>query len=138
VREAHAWPQVKEARMDALDKAFADCVRLTRIKLFVDAHYDEPFSLQAAARLAGLEKTYFCKYFRRKTGVGYRAWLSRVRVEHALALLRERKHPITRIAFDVGFADLRTFERAFHRHTGQCAQALRKQLTSAALRRNTG
>ena len=32
-------------------------------------------------------------------------------------------------------ADLRTFERAFHRHTGQCAQALRKQLSGAALRR---
>jgi AraC-like DNA-binding protein len=117
------------------ENAFAGCVRLARIKQFVDAHYDEPLSLAAAARLAGLEKTYFCTYFRRKTGVGYRAWLSRVRVERALALLRERKHPITRIALDVGFGDLRTFERAFHRHTGQCAQALRKELSVAALRK---
>jgi len=117
------------------ERAFVDCERLARIKQFVDAHYDEPLSLQAAARLAGLEKTYFCKYFRRRTGVGYRDWLSRVRIERALALLRERKHPITRIALDVGFADLRTFERAFHRHTGRCAQALRKELSAAALRR---
>ena len=116
------------------DKAFVD-VRLGRIKRFVEAHYDEPLSLAAAARLAGLEKTYFCRYFRRKTGIGYRAWLSWIRVERALALLRERKHPITRIALDVGFGDLRTFERAFQRHTGQCAQALRKQLSAAAPRK---
>ena len=112
--------------------AFVYSTRLARIKHFVDKHYAEPLSLQAAARAAGLEKTYFCKYFRQKTGLGYRDWLSRIRVERALERLREGKHSITRIALDVGFADLRTFERAFQRHTGQCAQALRKQPFASA------
>ena len=47
--------------------------------------------------------------------------------------IRTKLNPvITDIALEVGFADLRTFERAFHRHTGDCAQAFRKQLRLAA------
>ena len=110
--------------------------RLARIKQFVERHYDKPLPLQAAARVAGLEKTYFCKYFRQKTGIGYHRWLSRVRVERALELLRDTALPVTRIALDVGFAGLRTFERAFHRHTGQCAQAARQRLRDGTLRRS--
>jgi AraC-like DNA-binding protein len=116
--------------------AFVYSTRLARIKHFVDKHYAEPLSLQAAARAAGLEKTYFCKYFRRKTGVGYRDWLSRIRVERALRLLRERELTIMAIALEVGFADLRTFERAFQRCTGHCARTIKNQFW-APQRRNT-
>jgi AraC-like DNA-binding protein len=97
----------------------------------VEEHYAERLTLQAAARAAGLEKTYFCKYFRRMTGMGYRDWLSRARIERAIELLREGDLTITTVALEVGFADLRTFERAFRRLTGSCARSFRSQFRSA-------
>lgn len=101
-------------------RAFTDVARLARLRRFVDEHYADPLPLEAAARIAGLEKTYFSTFFRRKTGVGYHSWLRWVRVQRALALMERHELGITAIAFEVGFGDLRTFERAFRMCTGHC------------------
>ena len=102
--------------------------RLEKVKRFVDDHLGGPVSLGVAADVAGLEKTYFSKFFRRKTGICFRDWLSAVRVRRALELMTARALSITEIAFAVGFRDLRTFERAVERCTGLCPSAVRNRL----------
>lgn len=102
--------------------------RLNRVKEFVDAHFADPVSLDTIAGVAGLEKTYFSKYFREKTGVCFRDWLSAVRVQRAMDIMTARDVSITKIAFAVGFQDLRTFERAVEKCTGLTPNAVKKQL----------
>lgn len=101
-------------------QVFIDVVRLARLKRFVDEHYADPLPLEVAARVAGLEKTYFSTFFRRQTGVGYHSWLRWIRIQRALELMQQHQLRVTQIAFEVGFGDLRTFERAFRKCTGSC------------------
>lgn len=102
--------------------------RLSKVKRFVDDHFSEPVSLTVAAQVAGLEKTYFSKFFRQKTGIRFRDWLSSERVTHAMEIMKTRNLPITELAFTVGFQDLRTFERAVEKHTGLNPRTLKKRL----------
>jgi AraC-like DNA-binding protein len=108
--------------------AFTYDSRLAKVEQFVLLHYRDPLPLETAARVAGLEKTYFSKYFHEKTGMCYLAWLSWIRVQSAMALMRAAQLPITEVAFSVGFQDVRTFERAFARHVGMSANAFRRYL----------
>ncbi len=90
-------------------------------------HYAEPLSLEIVAGVAGLEKTYFSRFFHEKTGVCYREWLSWFRVARATDLINSRHLTVTEIAFAVGFQDLRTFERSFEKWTGECPRDAKKR-----------
>jgi len=110
------------------DRIFSYNPRLSKVKRFVDANLTERVSLDLAARVAGLEKTYFSKYFREKTGSCFRDWLSAMRVKRAMEFMTVRDLSITEIAFTVGFQDLRTFERAVERCTGLSPRAVKNRL----------
>lgn len=92
--------------------------RLGRVEKYVRDNLSRPIALEDAADAAGLEPKYFSAYFRKKTGICFRYWLSAVRVNHAKALMRKQDRPITDVAYCTGFRDLRTFERAFKTHAG--------------------
>ncbi len=92
--------------------------RLRRVRDHLRANSSEPMPMPSAAGLAGMEPTYFSDFFRRKVGVPFRSWLEHVRIGHAIHLIHSRNHSITHIAHEVGFANLRSFERAFKRRTG--------------------
>lgn len=110
--------------------AFAYYDRLRRVKCYVEGHYgDEDLSLTKLASIAGLERRYFSTFFHNKTGVRLMDWVTYVRVSEAIALMRTRNHSISRIAFSVGFKDLRTFERAFKRCTDHTPRELKKSLS---------
>lgn len=108
--------------------AFHYYTRLRKVKRYVDANYSEPLDLQSVADIAGLEKTYFSRFFHQKTGVCFHEWLTWVRVGHAINLLAYHDRPITEVALDVGFQDLRTFERAVARCTGNTPRDVRRSL----------
>jgi AraC-like DNA-binding protein len=105
---------------------------LRRVHNYVGGHYSEPISLGRAARIAGMEKTYFSAFFRQKAGIPFTTWLRQFRIEQANRLMRERDLPVSELAFAVGFRDLRTFERAFKKCTGHTARDFKK------MRRPTG
>ncbi len=102
--------------------------RLSKVKKFIDARSTEPVSLALVAGVTGLEKTYFSKYFRKKTGICFRDWLRAVRVKRAMDIMSACDLPITEIAFTVGFQDLRTFERAVEKCTGLSPKAVKNRL----------
>src|SRR5687767_11921299 len=95
------------------EAAFSYYKRLRRVKAYVHAHPTESLSLAKLAAVAGLEETYFSKFFRVKTGVRLHEWVNSVRVERAKELMRQGNLSITRVAHEAGFSTLRTFERAF-------------------------
>jgi len=91
--------------------------RLKRLREHVEQSYSEPISLEKAASVAALERSYFSTYFRAKVGITFTDWLRQVRVKKAMELMKLRDFAITEVAYEVGFKDLRTFERAFKKHT---------------------
>jgi len=115
------------------ESVFIRVARLARVKHYVGEHLADPLPLEVVAVVAGLEKTYFSTYFRSKTGIGYQRWLCWVRVQRALELMQSRELCITAIAFEAGFGDLRTFERACRVCTGQCPRDVRKHSAAWAV-----
>ena len=107
-------------------EAFSYYPRLQRLERYVESHYAEPLPLRTAAQVAGLEQTYFSRFFREKTGVCYRDWLRWVRVNRAIELLSRRDMSLTEAAFSVGFEHLGTFERACKKCTGLTPRAMRR------------
>jgi transcriptional regulator GlxA family with amidase domain len=80
---------------------------------------DEEVSPEFAAKNAHLSKTHFLRLFRQGTGMTFRAFVQRLRVHVAAAILLDEPFArITDIAFRAGPWDLRTFERAFKRVMG--------------------
>jgi AraC-like DNA-binding protein len=68
-------------------------------------------------KVGALESSYFYTYFRAKVGITFTEWLRQVRVKKAMELIKASDFSITEVAYEVGFGDLRTFERAFKKHT---------------------
>lgn len=106
--------------------------RLAHVLNYVDAHLSKPISLDQAATAAGLEKKYFSAFFRAKVGTTFTEWIRVLRVERAAALMGAGDEMIARVAYRAGFADLRTFERAFKRYVGVTPQAYRNSVRPEA------
>ena len=108
--------------------AFQYYSRLRRVKTHVDQYYSEEISLEKAAQIAATEKTYFSTFFRKKVGITFTDWLRQLRVAKAIEIMKTRNQSICDIAFEVGFGDLRTFERAFKRYTNLTAREFKKSI----------
>ncbi|SRR6266516_5323227 len=93
--------------------AFDYYPRLGKVKEFVVSRLSEPISLQAVAKVASYETTYFCALFHRRVGLPFSEWLKIVRMTKATELMQSRDYSIWEVAHAVGYSSLRTFERAF-------------------------
>ncbi len=98
-------------------RAFDYHPRLKRLHQYVEQNYSVPISLKEAAGIAALDSYYFSSYFRAKVGITFTEWLRQVRIRKAMKLMKASDFSITEVAYEVGFGDLRTFERAFKKHT---------------------
>lgn len=92
--------------------------QLRRVTEYMTAHLAEPVGLQELAALAQLSRSYFCRAFRRSTGLPPHQWLQRERVNRAKEQLLAASPPISEIALATGFADQAHFTRVFGRHVG--------------------
>lgn len=80
---------------------------------YVREHYHEHISLDDAARLTGYAKTYFCKHFKRVTGVSFHQYLNQYRISVACLLLEDSTMSVSAIAEMVGFSSAKLFCRIF-------------------------
>jgi AraC-like DNA-binding protein len=101
---------------------------ITRAREYIHEHQGEKLSLQQVARAASTSTFYFCKLFKKVTGINFTDYLSRVRVERAKNLLLNPNLRVSEIAFDVGFQSLTHFNRVFKKILGQSPTEYRAQL----------
>ncbi|MBI2386688.1 MAG: helix-turn-helix domain-containing protein [Elusimicrobia bacterium] len=91
--------------------------------------------LQQVASRAGLSKFHFVRAFREKTGITPIQYLNRLRVDVAKQKLQSGAQAVTEIAFDVGFADISAFNKAFKRHAGMPPSQYRNIFRAASRRK---
>lgn len=80
---------------------------------FVNENYTLNPSLSRAAETACLSYHHFSKVFKKKLGIGFRAYINKKRIDRAKELLVCGDMTVTYIAHSVGFEDLTNFERVF-------------------------
>ena len=74
---------------------------------------------------------YFCKLFRKVTGMTFTEYVSRTRVEKAKNLLLNPNLRVSEITFVVGFQSLTHFNRVFRKLAGQSPTQYRAVLPNA-------
>jgi len=90
-----------------------------------DLRCPAPLALADLAARAGLSPFHFLRIFRAATGTTPHQYLVGARLRRAARLLLDTAHPVTRIAYDVGFEDLSNFTRTFRREIGCTPRAYR-------------
>jgi len=103
---------------------------ITRAKAFILEHQAEDLSLGDVARAVNTSSFYFCKMFKKITGINFTNYLSRVRTEKAKNLLLNPNLRISEIAFEVGFQSLTHFNRVFRKIVGQSPTEYRSRLAT--------
>lgn len=101
---------------------------ITRAKEFIHEHQTEDLSLGQVAKAVNTSTFYFCKMFKKVTGINFTDYLSRVRIEKAKNLLLNPNLRVSEIAFEVGFQSLTHFNRVFKKILGQSPTEYRTQL----------
>ena len=104
---------------------------ITKAKAFIEQHHAEDLSLGEVAKAANTSTFYFCKMFKKATGINFTSYLSRLRVEKAKNLLLNPNLRVSEIAFEVGFQSLTHFNRVFKKIAGQSPTEYRQKLPSA-------
>jgi len=104
---------------------------ITRAKDYIERNQSEDISLAAVARAVNTSTFYFCKMFKKATGLTFTEYLGRVRVEKAKQLLLNPHVRVSEVAFEVGFQSLSQFNRVFKRITGQSPSDYRERLPRA-------
>ena len=104
---------------------------VTRAKEYILEHQTDDISLGQVAKAVNTSTFYFCKLFRKATGINYTDYLARIRIEKAKNLLLNPNLRISEIAFEVGFQSLTHFNRVFKRVVGLAPTSYRNQLRAA-------
>lgn len=101
---------------------------IRRAKQFIHEHQTEALNLTQVARAVNTSTFYFCKVFKKSTGINFTDYLARVRIEKSKNLLLNPNLRVSEIAFEVGFQSLTHFNRVFKKVMGQSPTAYRARL----------
>ena len=92
---------------------------MERAKDYIARHYaDEQLSVESLCSHIHLSPTYFSTLFKRETGISFTAYVTQVRMEEAVRLLRETDEKTYRIAGQTGYSDPNYFSYVFKKHFG--------------------
>ena len=109
---------------------------IQRAKAFIEEHQAEGLHLHEVAKAVNASSYYFCKMFKRSTGLTFTGYLARVRVEKAKTLFLSPHVRVSEAAFQVGFQSLSQFNRMFRRITGESPTVYRVRLLADAVAGN--
>lgn len=99
--------------------------RLDTVIGYMQQHFAEDVSMAKLAAIGGWSAGYCYRLFKQRMGVTPGQYLTRLRVETALTLLRQTKLPIQEIAAHVGYDDALYFSRVCKKLTGRTPSQLR-------------
>lgn len=85
---------------------------LTLVRDYVMAHLDQAIRLEQLAKLCDLSPRQFHRQFKLATGMSPHAWLTRLRLEKSMTLMKAGKSAV-QVALQTGFYDQAHFSKAF-------------------------
>ena len=113
--------------LTALDADPLDRVRLRRVLDYISANVDDDITLADLARVGGQSPFHFARKFTLAMGVSPKRYVSRMRLDKAMAELAAGRLPLAQIAINAGFSSQASFTRAFRRATSMTPKEYRRQ-----------
>ena len=100
--------------------------RFREVVEYVNVHYTDPLTTALLSGRFGYDEAYFCRRFKKATGLTVLRYIEVLRLEMAKRLLLETDAEISRIAAQCGFGDVCYFSHRFHRHVGMAPSVFRR------------
>ncbi len=101
--------------------------KIQHVARYISENFTEPLTLDDAARMACMEKTYFSKRFKALTGFNFSSYITQLRLSAARQLLLNTEMNISEIAAQAGFSGSNYFGDVFLRVYGLSPTEYRKQ-----------
>lgn len=101
---------------------------ISRARGYINEHQAEDLSLGQVAQAVNMSAFYFCKTFKRATGMTFTDYLARVRVEKVKNLLLNPHKRVSEAAYEAGFQSLSQFNRVFRKIAGESPSRYRERL----------
>jgi AraC family transcriptional regulator len=98
-----------------------------KIDQYFRRHLSEEMRVRVMAGQTQLSVSHFCRAFKETFGKTPHAYLLRLRLELAQALMLSTREPLTQIALECGFADLSHLSKAFRRELGEAPSTWRRR-----------
>jgi AraC-like DNA-binding protein len=109
-------------------QAASESPPVAKARAFIAQHQAEELSLAQVAQSVNMSAFYFCKMFKKATGMTFTDYLARVRVEKVKNLLLNPHKRVSEAAYEAGFQSLSQFNRVFRRIAGESPSAYRDRL----------
>jgi AraC-like DNA-binding protein/ligand-binding sensor protein len=115
-----------------LQRENAEPPMITRARDYIAKNQGNALSLGEVARSVNTSRFYFCKMFKKATGLNFTDYVSRLRIEKAKNLLLNPNLRVSEIAFEVGFQSLTHFNRLFKTIVGKSPTEYRSAIAITA------
>ena len=109
-------------------EASAELPMLTKARQYITEHQGVELSLTEVARAVNVSAFYFCKVFKKATGLTFTEYLARERIESVKLQLLSVHLRVSEAAFAAGFQSLSQFNRVFRRIAGETPSSYRDRL----------
>jgi AraC-like DNA-binding protein/ligand-binding sensor protein len=103
---------------------------ISSAKEYVQSHVEESITLALVVGHVHMSRFYFCKLFKKATGMTLTEYVSRVRVEKAKSLLTHPSMRVSEVVYAAGFGSIPRFNSVFKRYVGMPPTEYRATLRS--------
>jgi AraC-like DNA-binding protein len=100
--------------------------RIESVKDYINEHYQSPLSVPLLAKETGLCPVYLGALFMRYEACSISEYINKIRINHALEILRVKKLSVKETAYACGYADSFYFSRLFKKYTGIAPSQVKK------------
>ncbi|MBI3803989.1 MAG: response regulator [Nitrospirae bacterium] len=89
-------------------------LKMRRAVQFIDRHYSSPeLSLEEIGQAVSLHPKYLSASFKKECGIGFHDYLTAIRIDRAIQLLKDPHRTIKEISCEVGFSEQGYFSKVF-------------------------
>ncbi|MDL2241502.1 AraC family transcriptional regulator [Bacteroidales bacterium OttesenSCG-928-L03] len=92
--------------------------RIDKILSYLNMNYTRPVDLDEITSLAAMNRTAFCRFFKRNTGKTLKQYILDMRIAYACKLLLMEGMNISQISVECGFETISHFNKTFKKTTG--------------------
>lgn len=98
------------------------------LKQYIEENWDQKVRLHDLATSLYMNEDYIGRLFKSETGKGFVQYLTEVRMNHALSMVRDTNKKVTEIALSTGYNSTSNFITVFRKTFGMTPVAMRESL----------
>ncbi|MDP2337397.1 MAG: AraC family transcriptional regulator [Bacteroidota bacterium] len=107
-----------------------DSIIISNVYKYVAENFQKDVSFDVAASTANMQRSAFCRFFKRKTKKTFSEFVNETRIVHARKLLAETDKTVIEIAFECGYENTSYFNRQFKTYCGITPTVFKEQIAT--------